>query len=299
MDDDAAQSPDVGDDDATVRQLQGFGFGREAVVSALAAHRGDADQALLSLMGEEGGVHADDEGRASQPPPHPAAAASPSTDWESLPPEIVEVLGRWLAEHLDHLVERQCAGETEPYLHPMCVRQDQARRGRARTAASLSVLRAVRACRQTCRVWRDCIAYSRVTQLALDGVLSTPPILPGLSDLPPPADSVGLQASGRPMLWTWWKGHRPIPFPRLKIRRHRCPACRHEARPLEPHPVLVHFLQEAGLSRWCKHVVAGHGDAAHNLGVSSINQLRRLTATELRSLPYEAAALETAIPRLH
>ena len=55
-DDDASQSPDGGDD-ATVRQLQGFGFGREAVVGALAAHRGDADQALLSLMGDEGGAH--------------------------------------------------------------------------------------------------------------------------------------------------------------------------------------------------------------------------------------------------
>ena len=50
------------------------------------------------------------------------------------------------------------------FLQPLRSRAETIDRGRRRTSATLTMLGAIRACRQTCRIWRDEIPYSKVTQ---------------------------------------------------------------------------------------------------------------------------------------
>jgi hypothetical protein len=102
-------------------------------------------------------------------------------NWAAMPPDILSVLGTWLAQHLGKLVERQSRDRRPEYLHPLrsqLLDAEDLSCGRRRTLATLEMLRSIRACRQTCRIWRDEISYSGVTQLALDGVACAGAVLP-------------------------------------------------------------------------------------------------------------------------
>ena len=324
--------------EAQVEQLCAVGgFDAEVALAALQRCGGDLDEALLFLM-EDGA--ASSPRRAPAPPV--AAAEAPAGDasdesqgdatadssesssgedegpgqhdeseleetwWGEMPPDVNKVLGRWLAEHLGKLVERTWQPE---YLHPLSARAETIDRGRRRTSATLTMLGAIRACRQTCRIWRDEIAYNKVSQLALDGVVCSGPVPPGMPLVPPPppaAAAVGrAEQKRRDMIATWWPGRRVIkpagwweahpgisPLsgsavqrrmhllnPTLvKRQRRRCPACRLEADSQgRSMPALYHFLVRCGLRRWYR-------DLSERCGITSVDEMRRATQADLKPL---------------
>eukprot|EP01043_Picozoa_sp_COSAG02_P075503 COSAG02_NODE_15603_length_1156_cov_3.761589_1_plen_344_part_01 len=285
------------------------GLEERLVEEALDRYSGDADEALLYLLSD----HAVSPARAERAHTHPADQA-PSTDsefeseeseeseesgdsdddachqpepegleapyWGELPRDVMHVLGHWLAEHLGKHVERQIVPK---YLHPLRSRADLLDRGHQRCSATLGMLRAIQACRQTCRIWRDDIPYCKVTQLALDGVVF-PCVPPRGSSLrpPPQVGTLAPVSCARCVLWTWWAGSRVIrplewygrnPRPRDSVnqpaaagvngRRNgrrpdhsdvppdapvpRCPACRTTCAPRD---ALCNFMKTCGLARW-------------------------------------------------
>lgn len=234
---------------------------------------------------EESELSGDSDGEACQPEPEGLEAPY----WGELPPDVMHVLGHWLAEHLGKYVERQIAPK---YLHPLRSLADLFDRGHRRCSATLGMLRAIQACRQTCRIWRDDISYHKVTQLALDGV-AFPCAPPRESNLrPPPQIGTLVPASCAPcVLWTWWAGSRVIrslewyrrnPRPRGTVEPAyagvppdapvpRCPACRKICKPRD---ALCNFMKACGLGRWESAIRKA-------LKVQTIAELRQLTVQDL------------------
>ena len=245
--------------------------------------------------------------------------------WGELPPDVMQMLGKWLAEHLGRLVvERQI---TQPeYLHPLRSHADAIDSGHRRVSASLAMIQSIHACRQTCRIWRDEIGYDKVTQVALDGVrcvggVHVPPRMRGLPS-PGGVSSSTLelaQAKQRSMIATWWPGRRVIrpagwwqQHPRVPspgdsiaerasftecagVPRERCPACREEARPgrvgcYPEFPALFAFMKDCGLKKWYFDVTTG-------LSVATIADLRQLTAADLLSIKYSGVPVDPATAR--
>ena len=226
-------------DESAVQQLVAVGgFDAAVATDALQRFSGEVDAALLHLLGDGASSpphrkptissdsdDSDDESDESSVDDYsgsddeteaPLVVVAPDTldesYWGELPPDVMQVLGRWLAEHLGQQVERQTAPD---YLHPLRTQAELNERGRARVSATLGMMRAIQACRQTCRIWRDEIPYDKVTELALDGVRVTGAVLPGQPERPPP--ECGSPVTGRGskwrqtiMLWTWWPGGRVL-----------------------------------------------------------------------------------------
>lgn len=320
-------------DHSAVEQLVAVsGLEETCVAAALRRFAGDADEALLYLLSD----HAVSSPRAGRPPAD-ADQVTPSSEsssedsdefedgtnepeeapdletpyWGELPPDVMHVLGHWLAEHLGKHVERQ----TEPeYLHPLRSHADLLARGHQRCSATLGMLRAIQACRQTCRIWRDDIPYSKATHLALDGVAFSGAPPPRNSRLSPPPQTKTLAPTLRaPVVWTWWRGSRvirpmdwydrnprPIDYAADTApgrQQHtnavreiyasvphnapipRCPACRTICTLLRTpdhleHLALFNFMKSCGLGSW-------YGDIRQALKVQTIEQLRRLTEQDL------------------
>ena len=323
-------------DHSAVEQLVAVsGLEETCVAAALRRFAGDADEALLYLLSD----HAVSSPRAGRPPaadqvqplsesssevesedsdefedgtnePEEAPSDLETPYWGELPPDVMHVLGHWLAEHLGKHVERQ----TEPeYLHPLRSHADLLARGHQRCSATLGMLRAIQACRQTCRIWRDDIPYSKATHLALDGVAFSGAPPPRNSRLSPPPQIKTLAPTLRaPIVWTWWRGSRVIrpmdwydrnPRPidyaadtapgrqqHTNAAREmyasvphnapipRCPACRTICTLRTPdhheHLALSNFMKSCGLGSW-------YGDIRQALKVQTIEQLRRLTEQDL------------------
>ena len=142
----------------------------------------------------------------------------------------------------------------------------------------------MRACRQTCRAWRDDIRYSNVAKLALHGVVLFRPVLPQIKLLPELQRVLGPETFDLDarLLATWWPGHRVIRPPGSPCSAtRRCPACRLPAggrnsatdSPVTDRPALLHFLLCCGV--WNAAAVA---DA---LGVTTIAGLRQLGEAEI------------------
>jgi hypothetical protein len=156
----------MADAGGAVSRLVCLGFSREDVVSALARTDADEDEAVLLLTGEQLAppkpLQKKTRGRR-QPP----AGGDPS--WDCLPQDVLTVLGKWLAVYLGDPPPRADGSGVPEYLHPVTRARDAQKLGKQRLAATRCKLKAVRACRQTCRTWRAEISYATVRHLALDG----------------------------------------------------------------------------------------------------------------------------------
>ncbi len=327
-------------DEETAQQLVAVGGGAfdvGAAMDALQHFGGEVDAALLHLLGDGEGSSprqagqpavksissdsesfdgfgsdgeafedgSEDESGSSQEAPLVVVApdALEESYWAELPPDVMQVLGRWLAVHLGRLVDRHTVPD---YLHPLRTQAELNEHGRQRVSATLSMLKAIQACRQTCRIWRDEIPYGKVTELGLDGVAIVGAVPRVHSERPPPSCGAPVRASTfrdhdagntfsptSPMLWTWWPGGRvlrpldwyqrhprQLDFPPGTVPTERCPACR------TPIPYVLHgktvnialcnFLEMCGLTYWYKNL---HIDCQ----ISTIAKLRQCTEHDLLS----------------
>ncbi len=272
--------------DQAVRTLVDAGFEKEDATAALKRSGGDADEAILLLLGDE------------LTPARVLRHRHAVPDWGgSLPQEVLEVLGRWLNQHLGAFDGRPRLKPVPEYLHPLAINRYRATHsikeiesGRTRLVATREMLLALRACRQSCRVWRDEISYRGVTELALDGVLHIGRLSPmkdiyGLPSLEQMARDAS-HANSRtcpPNVYTWWPGHRTLQDPARNICRgpaSRCPACR-TPRPrtqnVGKYPTLKQFMKDMGIGNW-------FGAVTELLGITSVAALRQMTTYELMQL---------------
>lgn len=304
-----------------MRTLVDAGFQKQDAVEALARSGGDADEATLLLLGDEL-----TPARITRPrrTPHELNVGEfqrGGPDWGgSLPQEVLEVLGRWLNQHLGAFDGRPRLKPIPEYLHPLAINKYRATHslkeiesGRTRLVATREMLLALRACRQSCRVWRDEISYRGVTELALDGVLHIGRLsalkgmygLPSLEQMIVDAGRANSQLC-QPNIYTWWPGHRTLQDISRRPRESaadakqlgRCPACR-TPQPRQQnrgkHPTLKQFMTDQGIGNW-------FGAVVELLGVTSIAALRQMTAYELMDLArkhnYSESQMLEAAPKV-
>ncbi len=281
--------------DQAVRTLVDAGFQEQDAIAALKRSGGDADEAILLLLGDE------------LTPARVLRQRPAGPDWGgSLPQEVLEVVGRWLNQHLGAFDGRPRLKPVPEYLHPLAINKYRATHsikeiesGRTRLVATREMLLALRACRQSCRVWRDEIAYRGVTELALDGVLHIGRLSPlkgmyGLPSLEQMASDASRATAQRcpPNVYTWWPGHRTLQCPsrppqRLSSTRNichdptsRCPACRTPQPRTQnrgKYPTLKQFMKDMGIGNW-------FGAVTELLGITSVAALRQMTTYELMEL---------------
>jgi len=322
-----------------VRALVDAGFQEQAVVAALARSNGDADEATLLLLGDE--LTPLRVVRRKMPSDLEVAAArrphldGGGPDWgHALPQEVLEVLGKWLNQHLGAFDCRPRLKPVPEYLHPLAINKFRATHNtkeleaaRTRLVATREMLLALRACRQSCRVWRDEISYKGVTELALDGVMHVGRLSPvrglhGLPSLDQMASDASHASSRRcpPNVYTWWPGHRTLQIidqndhkrlaaaPLARGQRasaggtgSRCPACR--TAPVKDdktsrackHPMLQQFMKDQGIGNW-------FGAVTMLLSITSIADLRKMTTYELMELSrrhnYSESQMLEAAPKV-
>lgn len=290
-------------DTAAVRTLVGAGFSEQDAIAALARTGGDPDEASLLLLGDELAPARAMRCKLPYNPRHLEAPQRRGPDWGgALPQEVLEVLGKWLNQHLAAFNGRPRLKPCPEYLHPLAINKYRATHsikeiesGRTRLVATREMLLALRACRQSCRVWRDEISYRGVTELALDGVLHIGRLSPvqgmyGLPSLEQMIHDAGHASSQlcQPNVYTWWPGHRTLQenspgsagSTGSSRKVCRCPACRTPQRKIQKqskHPRLKQFMDDQGIGNWL-------GPVTELLGITSISALRQMTTYELMEL---------------